>query len=115
MAKISGGSIGRAMKYAKNDALIMYETIQKVCFSGIKCDGETLVELAEDVAGDEDKWSLFAELICRFARETLPDAKNPREFYMAYEESLKVLNDTVRLNMDKKQAALRVLSSFAGA
>ena len=112
LAKISGGSIGRAMKYAQNDALDMYEKIQKICFTGEKCDGELLLDLVDDVAADEDKWSLFAELICRFARESLPEAPRPREFYSAYEESLKILNETERLNMDKKQAAIRILNSF---
>jgi DNA polymerase-3 subunit delta' len=113
LAKLSGGSIGRAMRYAENDALDMYEKIQKVCYAGAKCDGEVLLALAENAAADEDCWALFCELICRFAREALPEAKEPREFYNAYEEMLKVLNDVERLNMDKKQAALQVLTGLS--
>ena len=112
LAKIAGGSIGRALKYAENDALEMYETIKKICYGGAKCDGQLLLDLATDVAADEDCWDLFAELICRFARDNLAGAEHPREMYEAYENALKILDETVRLNMDKKQAVLQILAKF---
>lgn len=113
LAKLSGGSIGRAMRYAENDALAMYDKIQKVCYAGTKCDGEVLADLVDAAAADDDGWALFCELMCRFARETMPEAKQPREFYVAYEEMLKTLSDVERLNMDKKQAALKVLTGLS--
>ena len=109
LVKIAGGSIGRAIKYAKNNALDMYESIQKICYAGNKFDGEIMLNLANDVAGDEDCWDLFAELICRFAKDNLKDAKNPREFYEVYENILKILDETIRLNMDKKQSVIQIL------
>ncbi|MCM1323900.1 MAG: DNA polymerase III subunit delta' [Acetobacter sp.] len=115
LAKISAGSIGRALKYAANDALLMYENIKKVCYGGAKCDGQLLLDLANDAAAEEDCWDLFAELICRFARDNLADAAHPRELYEAYEATLKILDETVRLNMDKKQAVLQILTKFSGA
>lgn len=115
LAKLSGGSIGRALRYAENEALDMYEKIQKICYAGAKCDGETLCDLASNVAVDEDGWALFCELVCRFVREVLPEAKNPRELYTAYEDMLKVLGDVERLNMDKKQAAIKVLTNLGAS
>lgn len=115
LAKIAAGSIGRALKYAENDALEMYENIKKICYGGAKCDGGLLLELAGDVAGDEDCWYLFAELVCRFVRDNLPDAAHPRELYEAYEATLKILDETVRLNMDKKLAALQILTGLGSA
>lgn len=109
LAKISGGSIGRAVTYAENDALEMFEMIQKVCYGGTKCDGDMLVDLANIAAADDDNWYLFSDLICRFARETLSEAPDMRDFYTAYEASLKILDETSRLNMDRKQAALQIL------
>lgn len=113
LAKIAAGSIGRALKYAENDALLMYENIKKICYGGTKCDGQLLLDLATDAAADEDCWDLFAELICRFARDNLQDTPHPREMYEAYEAALKILDETVRLNMDKKQAVVQVLMKFA--
>ena len=115
LAKIAAGSIGRAIKYAENDALEMYEDIKKICYAGAKCDGTLLLDLANQVSADEDCWDLFVELVCRFARDNLPDAAHPREFYEAYEQVLKVFDETVRVNMDKKMAALQVLTLFGGA
>lgn len=112
LAKLSGGSIGRAMRYAENDALNMYDKIQKVCYNGAKSDGEILVDLVNSASVDEDCWALFCELICRFVREALPEAPHPRELYAAYEEMLKTLNDVERLNMDKKQAAIHLLTNL---
>jgi len=112
LAKISGGSIGRAMMYAENNALEIYEMIQKVCYGGVKCDGAILVDLANTAAVD-DNWYLFSDLICRFARETLSEAPDLRDFYTAYEACLKILDETNRLNMDRKLAALQVLNLLA--
>jgi len=115
LAKISGGSIGRALKYADNNVLALYESIQKVCYAGTKCDGAALLELTETVAADEDCWDLFAELVCRFAHDNLPTAAHPRELYEAYESTLKILDETVRVNMDKKSAALQILGNLGAA
>lgn len=114
LAKISAGSIGRALKYAENNALEMYENIKKVCYGGTKCDGSLLLELAENAASDESCWDLFVELICRFAHDNLPDSAHKRELYEAYETTLKILDETTRLNMDKKQAVLQILHTFSG-
>jgi len=112
LAKISGGSIGRALRYAENDALKMYEDIQKICYAGAKSDGELMVDLANEAAGDEDVWALFSELICRFIRENFPDFEKKRELYEVYESTLKILDETERLNMDKKQAVLQILGEL---
>lgn len=113
LAKISAGSIGRALKYAENNALAMYETIKKICYGGAKSDGALLLSIAEEAAKDEDCWDLFAELICRFARDNLPEATQKRELYEAYENTLKILDETIRLNMDKKQAIIQILTGFS--
>lgn len=114
LTKIAAGSIGRALKYAANDALQMYENIKKVCYGGAKCDGALLLELAESAAADEDCWDLFAELICRFAHDNLTDSTHKKELYEAYEAALKILDETIRLNMDKKQAVIQILAKFSG-
>ena len=112
LAKISGGSIGRALKYAENDALLMYASIQKICYSGARGNGGMMVDLANEVAGDEDVWSLFSELVCRFIRQTFPEFNKKRELYAVYENVLKILDETERLNMDKKQAVLQILNEL---
>jgi predicted transport protein len=48
-------------------------------------------------------------------RDNLPDAAHPRELYEAYEATLKILDETVRLNMDKKLAALQILTGLGSA
>ena len=112
LAQIAGGSIGRALKYDENNALQLYDNIKKVCYGGKKSDGVLMMDLVNEVAADEDKWELFAELICRFARDNFSGNDNPREFYLAYESTLKILDDTIRINMDKKMAALQILNEF---
>lgn len=109
LAKIAGGSIGRALSYADNGALAMYEDIQKVCLSQ-NSDGELLLSLSAAAADGEDNWALFAELVCRFVHDILPDSPQPREQYVAYVEVLKILDETVRLNMEKRCAAVQILA-----
>lgn len=114
LAKISSGSIGKALKYAENDALQLYENIKKIGYAGGKPDGSLLLEIAEQVASDEDCWDLFQELVCRFMRDNLSAAKDFRLFYETYEEVLKVFDEVGRVNMDKKQAALVIFNKYMG-
>ena len=114
LAKISSGSIGKAMKYAENNALQLYEDIKKICYAGEKSDGALLLEVADQVSTDEDCWDLFQELVCRFMRDNLSDAKDFRRFYESYEEVLKVFDEVGRVNMDRKQASLIIFSSIKG-
>jgi len=109
LAKIANGSIGRALKYANNNALELYESIKKVCYLGEKGDGARLIEVANIASSDEDNWDLFSELVCRLLRDSLENCKNFRAVYSAYEETLKILNETVSLNMDKKLACIQIL------
>ncbi len=113
LAKISKGSIGRAINYASNSALSIYEDIKKICYSGTKSDGSLLLELANFASSDEDCWDLFSELICRFIRDNMADTQNKAKLYEAYEAILKILNEVNNLNMDKKQSALQILSLLA--
>lgn len=114
LAKIAAGSIGRAVKYAQNGALLMYEKIKKVAIEGNRCDGTLVLELAEEAAASEEAWELFFELVCRFIREILPDCGKIFDVYAAYEEILKVFSDVERLNMDRKEAALVVILKLGG-
>ena len=110
LSAISKGSIGKALKYANNNALELYENIKKVCFAGTRADGTLLLEIANLASSDEDNWDLFSELSCRFLHDNMLDNKNFKSVYTAYEETLKILNETTSLNMDKKQATLQILN-----
>ena len=103
LAKISKGSIGRAIKYSENNALTIYSKIQEICYSK-DSSTSSLLSLVDLISSDEDYWDLFTELVCRFMRDTLPDTPNKREFYEVYENSLKIIRDTTSLNMDKNSS-----------
>lgn len=115
LAKISGGSIGRALSYYDNGALEMYEKIKKAAIEGKRCSGAALLDLADDAIASEESWNLFFELVARVIREILPESGAFREMYAAYEDILKIFDETERLNMDKKEAALMIISKVSGA
>ena len=108
LSKIAKGSIGRAIKYAENDALTMYENIKKISFDKAS-SSSLIIEVSSYVSSDEDAWDLFCELICRFIRDTLPETPDKPKLYEIYENTLKIINDAVAINMDKKQSAIQIL------
>ncbi|MBR5598541.1 MAG: hypothetical protein IKW39_00720 [Alphaproteobacteria bacterium] len=112
IAKISKGSIGRAIKYYQNDALSIYGEIQKICYNK-NSTTSSLLNLVDTVSADEDCWNLFCELVCHFMRDTLSETPNKRELYEVYENSLKIIHDTTSINMDKKQSALQIINSLS--
>ena len=108
LAQISQGSIGRAIKYAKNDALSIYEDIKNICLSKLS-DTQQLINLANSCSQDEDKWDLFTEIICKFIRDNMSQTPHKRELYEAYESILKIINEVTNLNMDKKQSIIQMM------
>lgn len=114
LAKLSGGSIGRALSYYDNGALVMYEKIKQAAIEGKRCSGAALLDLVDDVLASDESWNLFFELVARVIREILPESKDFREMYAAYEDILKIFDETERLNMDKKESALMILNKLGG-
>ncbi len=115
IAKISSGSIGKALNYAENNGLALYQNLEKIFYAGKNFDLMTAIDLSGNAAEDEMVWNLTAELILKFLADYSKTGKNIRQIGEAWKKVLKMFNETIALNMDKRQTILNVLSMICKA
>lgn len=108
LAKISQGSIGKAINYATNDGLKIYEDLQAVLYAGNRFDLSKALNLASSAASDENIWQLTIELVLKFVADLVKSGEKAENFFELYDEIVKTNNEVIGLNMDKKQAMLNI-------
>jgi len=109
LAKISQGSIAKAMNYALNNGLKIYEDLQAVLCAGSSFDLTKALSVASNAAADENVWQLTIELLLKFVFDLVKSAEKDELFSSFYHEIIKINNDVLSLNMDKKQAMINIL------
>lgn len=113
LASICGGSIGKALKYASNHGLEIYEKLQAVFYKGSRFDLNIAFELASDAASNEDVWYLTMDLILEFIKKLAGSGADMSDFSDLYDEVIAKKNEVVDLNMDKRQALMCLLNQIA--
>ena len=108
LAKISQGSIGRALDYAHYDALNIYEIIKSVFCSAERFDLSQGLELANLAASDENIWEIVINLMLQFISEMVKSGEHVDELFALYTDILKQNQDVIALNMDKRQAIIHI-------
>ena len=112
LAKISGGSIGRAIKYADADALELYEDMQNIIMSGHNLNLQQTLDFCAQAAADADKFAILEELLLRFIKEMMQSNKHIEELYQFQTEMQKMFADCLNINMDKKMMLINLLTEL---
>ncbi len=106
LAKISDGSIGRALNYAQNNGITMYEQLQSVIFAGTNFSLKEALRLAKLASSDENIWELAMELMLKIISELFEQSKKKDEIYALYTYITQTNQEVLHLNMDKTQAMI---------
>lgn len=109
LSAISSGSIGKAIAYADNDALNVYEKLKKIVYAGNGFKISDVLEFASIYSADDQSYDLVQELILKFISENIRQTSNLEEFAKSWDESIKIFNETSSLNLDKKQALINII------
>lgn len=115
IAKISSGSIGKALTYVQHDGLALYANLEKLFFAGKNFDLSLALDLSDAAAADENVWDLTVELVLKFLSDYVKGCENVQKVGEAWALTLQILNETTALNMDKRQAMLNIFSTICGA
>ncbi len=113
VVKLCGGSIGKALNYIDNSALENYDKLNKIIEAGGNFKLAELFNLCDEAAKDEELYALTQELALKALNEKMKKTGKPEETASVWEQALCVFDDTLRLNMDKKQALFNVINSIA--
>ncbi len=109
ISKISGGSIGRAIRYADADGLSIYKTLEKLVYDSGGLDVSAASDLASAAQKDETLWDLTTELFQKLLFETLRAGTHVSALSEVWDKAQKMFRDVEALNMDKKQVLLNLI------
>ena len=107
IAKISGGSIGKAIDYVDCGALKSYQELCKIIYAKDKFLLKDLMNFA-----DVNEYELAKELILKFISENVRSCSSVEDMADVWDKALSVFSETEGLNLDKKQALINVINSI---
>lgn len=112
LVELCSGSIGKALLYADNDIVGMYEDMCSVLCMRQNYSLPKLLEFAAETAANDDRFAILKELIIKFIKDNMLNAQNPEKLYECWQEAEKGFADCINLNMDKKFMLINLLTKI---
>lgn len=111
LVEIASGSIGKAIAYVDNAALTKYDDLCKIVYAKNKFSIADLLKFCDSAVSDEDNYYLIQELVLKFIADNVKNCEHPEELAGAWDNAIRVFNETERLNLDKKQALINIITN----
>lgn len=115
LVAISSGSIGKAIVYSDNNALRFYDDLCKIIYAKDKFKLADLLSFCDIAIKDDNSFSLVQELILKFISENIKSSSHIEELATVWENTIKIFDETNRLNLDKKQVLINIIHSLTKA
>lgn len=112
LSELCSGSIGKAIRYADNSALNSYDELCKIIYAKNKFKINELMAFCDGVTTDEDSYELVKELVLKFIAENIRSSENAVNLAEMWEKTIKIFDETERLNLDKKQALINIITGI---
>ena len=109
LAELSSGSIGKAIMYADNDALNVYQKLSKIIYAKDKFSLSEVMDFGNTYSADDESYDLAQELILKFIAENIHQTANLEEFAKSWDETIKIFSETAGLNLDRRQALINII------
>lgn len=109
LAELSSGSIGKAIMYADNNALNVYQKLKHIVYARDKFELSEVLDFCNTYSADDECYDLAQELILKFIAENIHQTENLEEFAKSWDEAIKTFSETASLNLDKRQALMNII------
>lgn len=113
LSKMSGGSIGKALKYAEYGGIEIDEALQSIFCAGLNFNLKTMINVAANASADENMWDLTMDLTLKFVFDMVKSFEKTQMWFDVYQEILKSKYEAEVLNMDKKQILINIFYKIA--
>lgn len=110
LVEMSGGSIGKAILYADEDAVGLYNDLCTLLYAKQKYSLSALLDFCSEAAASPDKFSLLQELIMKFLKENMVACTDKEELYSCWNDARRMFADCVSVNMDKRFMLINLLT-----
>ena len=112
LSELCSGSIGKAILYADNSALNSYDDLCKIIYAKNKFKLVDLLAFCDAAVADENSYGLVQELVLKFVAENVRSCENVENLADMWDKAIKIFDETARLNLDKKQALINIITGI---
>ncbi len=112
IADLSGGSLGMARDIIENNGLELYQKAVSFCVPIADMQIEALQLFAEEATEDPRKWTLIQKFVLDWCRQ---QAAHDEKWLDIFKSVQRILTDTDRIYLDKKQALMTCFFKIAEA
>lgn len=112
LIEISSGSIGKAINYADNNALKRYNELESIVAAGYNFKIADLLAFCDSAVTDEDSYYLAQSLVLKLIHNYIRKTANVDELATSWDDAIKIFDETERLNLDKKQALINIITNL---
>lgn len=112
LSGLASGSIGKALNYADWDAVSRYESLNALVSAGKNFSLNSLLEFCNSAVTDEDSYFLNKEIVLKYIVDFIKSRPGNTEIIEAWDNAVKVFDETERLNLDKKQTLINIINNL---
>ncbi|MFI3241170.1 MAG: hypothetical protein R3Y43_01220 [Alphaproteobacteria bacterium] len=113
LATLSPQSIGKAIDYADFNVVKQNEMLQNIVYAKNNFMLKDLITLANELSKTEETFTFGFEIITNFLKENAHGFENVDTLSDLYFEANQIYNQTLSLNLDKKQAIIKIVTKIA--
>lgn len=112
LTEMSGGSIGKAILYADEDAVGFYDDMCKLLYAKQKYALNDLLEFCATASSSAEMFALTEELLLKFLKDNMPNCTDKEEMYELWQETRKKFDDCDGVNMDKRLMLINLINKI---
>ena len=112
LVEMSGGSIGKAISYADEDAVGVYDDMCRLLCAKQNYSLNELLEFCDMAASTPEAFALTEELLLKFLKDSMPDCRDKEEMYALWNETRKKFADCSGVNMDKRLMLINLINKI---
>ena len=115
LAEMSGGSIGRALMYADEDAVSLYDDMCQLLCAKQNYKLSSLLEFCDEAVSSPEMFKLTEEILQKFLKDSMNDCRDKEEWYTLWNETRRRFADCTNINMDKRLMLISLLNKICKA
>ena len=115
IARGAGTNTVGACQCPRGGIVLNFSQMNKILESGKVFKLADLLSYAETASKDEESFALVQELIFKFISENIANSIRAEELADIWENAVKMFNDALRLNLDKKQILINIIYELVKA
>lgn len=115
LAEMSCGSIGKAILYADENAVNVYDKMCRLLCAKQNYSLSALLDFCNEASSSPEIFSLTEELLLNFLKENMPNCRDKEEIYALWNETRKKFADCTSVNMDKRLTLINLINKICKA